>query len=290
MRESELEHHHDSPVDAVASTALWMAAVRARETARPDRLFSDPLAEVLADVQGVRLMTQMEAGLPDNPTIPIRTRYIDDRLCAMVEDEAVSQVVLVGAGMDARAFRLGLPATVVVFEVDQPALLEVKQQRLDEVGVRPSCRRHVVPADLDDRWHEALEAAGFESGEPAVFVAEGLLGYLDARQVHELLNVLADLAAPGSALLADVSGRVPADAAPFMDPWFARLAAVGIQRRFATDDPEGLFDAHGWDAEVAQYGDDGANFGRWPWPVLPREETNWPHNYLITAHRRSRQP
>ena len=272
--------------DPVASTALWMAAIRARETARPDRLFEDPLAEVLAGPEGVALMEEMEAGLPDNPAIPIRTRYVDERLRTMVTREAVAQVVLVGAGMDTRAFRQGLPASVVVFEVDKPAMLELKEQRLDLVGTRarPTCQRRVVPADLAGRFDRLLVSAGFDAGRPAAFVAEGLLGYLDEAQVHRLLGILAGLAAAGSALLADVSGRVP-PGTPFLDTWFAKLATAGIHRRFATDDPEGLFAAHGWEAEVVQYGEDGANFGRWSWPVLPRDDTSWPHNYLVTARR-----
>ena len=55
-----------------------MAAERARESARPDRLFYDPLARRLAGADGVELMARMEAGLPANPTLSIRTRFFDD--------------------------------------------------------------------------------------------------------------------------------------------------------------------------------------------------------------------
>jgi hypothetical protein len=61
-----------------------------------------------------------------------------------------------------------------------------------------------------------------------------------------------------------------------------------MRRRFATDDPEGLFASHGWEAHVVEYGEEGANFGRWPWPTVDRRDTNWPHSYLITAHRSGR--
>lgn len=273
-----------TPVDPVASTALWMAAVRARESARPDRLFDDPLAEALAGPEGQRIMDEMEAGMPDNPAIPIRTRFLDDGLRTGVA-AGIGQVVLVAAGMDTRAFRLGLPSDVVVYELDRGGLLDLKERRLAAAGARPGCARRTVPVDLGAAWSGALLSAGFDAARPSVFVAEGLLGYLDEPEVDRLLGALAGLAADGSVLLADVSGRTPDAAAPYLAPWFDRLTAAGMERRFATDDPEGLFAGHGWRAEVAQYGDDGAAFGRWPWPVPDRQDMNWPHNYLVTAHR-----
>lgn len=273
------------PVDPVSSTALWMAAERARESARPDRLFADPLAEALAGPEGKQIMAEMTTGLPDNPAIPIRTRYFDDRLLALVGADQITQVVLVAAGMDTRAFRLGLPPDTTIYELDQPPLLALKDQRLGEAGARPSCGRRVVPADVTSRWGDDLVSAGFAVTEPAVFVAEGLLGYLEEPQVHHLLDTLASLAGSGSVLLADLSGRTPVDA-PYMATWFARLEKAGMSRRFATNDPAGLCAAHGWQADVAEYGDESANYGRWPWPSVDRHDPNWPHNYLITARRR----
>src|SRR2546429_7760348 len=110
-------------MDPVSMTACWMAAVRARETARPDRLFDDPLAHVLAGPEGVDLMTRMEVDLPENPTIPIRTRFFDDALVRLLAGRDIGQVIVLAAGMDARAYRLGLP---IGFEGDHPALLESK--------------------------------------------------------------------------------------------------------------------------------------------------------------------
>ena len=127
--------------------------------------------------------------------------------------------------------------------------------------------------------------AGFDADSPSVFLAEGLVGYLVEPDVGRLLNVVDRLAAPGSFLLADVSGRSALDA-PYMAFWFERLADNGIAGgRFGTDDPEGLLAAHGWTANVYQYGDDAANFGRWPYPSIPRDDLSLPHNYLIVAER-----
>src|SRR5215212_9662049 len=105
-------------MDPTSMTALWMAAVRARESARPDRLFDDPLAEVLAGAEGFDLMTRMEADLGENPTLVIRPRFFDDALLRAVVDRRIGQVVILAAGMDSRAYRLTLPT---VFEVDRHA-------------------------------------------------------------------------------------------------------------------------------------------------------------------------
>jgi methyltransferase (TIGR00027 family) len=232
----------------------------------------------------MRIMADMGAGMPDNPAIPIRTRYFDDRLLDMVGTGRVTQVVLVAAGMDTRAFRLGLGTEIVVFELDKPALLDLKQQRLAHARARSTCERRTVPVDLGHPWRQDLVSAGFVTGEPAVFVAEGLLGYLEEPQVHQLLDTLAHLASARSVLLADVSGRTPSGL-PYVATWLARLEEAGMNRRFATDDPEGLFAAHGWQAQVVEYGQEGANFGRWPWPPIDPHDTNWPRNYLISARR-----
>jgi methyltransferase (TIGR00027 family) len=259
-----------------------MAAVRARETARSDRLFNDPLAQALAGREGFDLMTRMEADLPENPALPIRTRYFDDALVRVLSDAKIGQVVVLAAGMDARAFRLDLP---LVFEIDQPALLELKQARLVAASATPRSERIAVATDLTDAWTVDLLHAGFADQSPTAFLAEGLLGYLEENAVHRLLDDLDTLARPGSFLLADVGGRSALESR-FTAFWYQRCAENGISNaRFGTDDPEGLFAAHGWDAQVKQYGEEAANFGRWPYPVTPRGDLSLPHNYLIVAKR-----
>jgi methyltransferase (TIGR00027 family) len=259
-----------------------MAAVRARETERPDRLFDDRLAAALAGPEGFELMTRMEVGLPANPTIPIRTRFFDDALVRLLADGEIKQVVALAAGMDARAYRLDLP---VLFEIDSAALVELKEARLAAASAEPRCKRITIGADLTKEWAADLLAAGYDSGLPSVFLAEGLLGYLEEPEVHRFLDVLDRLAAAGSFMLTDVSGRSALEAS-YMSFWTQRLAENGIPgARFGTDDPEGLLAAHGWNAHVLQYGDEGADFGRWPYPSIPRDDRSLPHNYLIIAER-----
>jgi hypothetical protein len=99
------------------------------------------------------------------------------------------------------------------------------------------------------------------------------------------LDVVNQLTIPGSVLLADVGGRSALDA-PGLAFWYERCAENGIDNaRYGTDDPEGLLATHGWKAHVHQYGDEAANFGRWPYPPMPREDLSLPHSYLIVGER-----
>jgi methyltransferase (TIGR00027 family) len=70
--------------------------------------------------------------------IIIRTRFWDDALLD-AQDDGVSQVVILAAGMDARAYRLPWRAGTTVYEVDQPRVIAAKDERL--AGERPRCRR-----------------------------------------------------------------------------------------------------------------------------------------------------
>lgn len=259
-----------------------MAAERARESARPDRLFYDPLAGRLAGAEGVELMARMEDGLPANPTLSIRTRFFDDVLTRALTDHPIGQVVILAAGMDTRAFRMSLPT---VFEIDHPDLLDVKNARLNEAAAQPLARRVTVGADLTGQWADHLVRSGFHARTPTVFLAEGLLGYLDEPDVHRLLEALDALAAPGSFLLTDVSGQSALND-PSVTFWLQRMATNGIiGGRFGTDDPAALLATNGWDAVVSEYGDPDANFGRWPWPPVGPNDPTAARNYLIVGRR-----
>src|SRR3984885_11847571 len=134
-------HAHDRPMDntkhAVAATGLLVAAMRAEESARDDALFHDPFAERLAGDDGRPLLAESgsETGQPSAPIV-VRTRLFDEALLRAHAD-GVSQVVIVAAGMDARSYRLPWPDGTTVFEVDQPHVIAIKDERL--AGDKPRC-------------------------------------------------------------------------------------------------------------------------------------------------------
>lgn len=278
-------------MDAVARTARWVAAARARETARPDRLFDDPFALALAGPQGVEWLEgadRVQAGGPRDSALYliVRTRYFDDFLLAATREEGFRQVVLVAAGMDSRAFRLPWSASVRLFELDQPELFTVKERILRETGAVPRTERHTVAVDLEAPWIAPLLAAGFDPETPTLWLVEGLLVYLDEAAVASVFAHVTELSAPGSRLGADL-GTTALLTAPGMEPWHRMLEERGCPWRFGTDDPAGFLARFGWHAEAFSPGDPRCDYGRWPSPAAPGTERS-PTNWLIDARRRRR--
>jgi methyltransferase (TIGR00027 family) len=194
----------------VSTTAIGVAMVRAAELDRADPLFVDPLA---ADFVTAAAWTPPEptperrAGLESLVAwIRIRTKFLDD----VVVDACTRncrQVVILAAGLDARAFRLGLAPDITVFELDLPEIVAFKRDVVAAKDHRASCTRVAVSSDLTGPWPDDLAAAGFEPALPTVWLAEGLLVYLTRAQNEELVDDVSRLAAPGSRLGLTLSGR-----------------------------------------------------------------------------------
>ena len=108
--------------------------------------------------------------------------------------------MLLGAGLDTRAFRLGWPAGVRLFELDLPEMLEFKEHVLAGEAATPRCARAVVPVDLQTGWTTELLAAGFRASAPTAWLAEGLMIYLSHEEAEGLLTTIGELSAPGSQL------------------------------------------------------------------------------------------
>ena len=278
----------DRPINPIAPTSRWMAAARARESERADRLFYDPLAAALAGPEGFAWLERMEAAArSDGPGLypVIRTRFFDDFLLDSCNRLGVRQVVLAAAGLDTRAFRLDWPSRTRLYEMDLPEVLDTKEDVIDRAGAKPNCERRTVRVDLREAsWPEALLASGYRPERSSVWVIEGLLYYLTRAAVHGLLEKVGALTATGSLLGLDVMNR-----GLFFSfvawPLQAALARLGAPGRFGTNDPERLMLRHGWEADVTQPGEEGANFGRWPRPMLPRELPGLPRSFLVRARR-----
>ncbi len=275
-------------MDAVARTARWVAAVRARETARPDRLFADPLAAKFAGAQGFAWLegadaVQAGSGRDSALYLALRTRYFDDYLLQVTRTEGLRQVVLPAAGMDARAFRLEWPAGTGFFELDRPELFAVKEAILTESGANPRCTRHTVPVDLAEPWANDLLRAGFVPAEPTLWLVEGLMVYLEEGEARLLLDRVTELSAPGSRVGADL-GNSALLTAPEMESWHRMLDERGCPWRFGTDDPEGFFRQHGWRAQVTPSSILPAIYDRQCLPPAKVSAQETPGNWLIDAH------
>ncbi|MGO9207280.1 MAG: SAM-dependent methyltransferase, partial [Candidatus Limnocylindrales bacterium] len=189
------------------------------------------------------LAASEDASGGENAFLPIRTRFFDDLL--RTEAEQLDQVVLLGAGLDTRAFRLTLPTRLRWFEIDTPELLGEKEPILAALGAVARCQRTLVAADLTADWSTALLAAGFEVGRRTGWLAEGLLFYLSGKAVQDLLTETRRLSGVGSLMGADVFGSGLLTL-PSLQPNLATRAERGLPPPFTTDDPLATFRDAGW--------------------------------------------
>jgi methyltransferase (TIGR00027 family) len=198
-------------------TAQFMALFRALESVRPRRrrLFTDPFARAFLDptfaaLVGVSRLPPVGAAVtrfidrrwPGARSSGVaRTRLIDDAVAAAVRD-GITQLVILGAGFDCRAYRMPDLARARVFEVDHPRTQAVKKERLAALlGTFPP---HVVFAGLDlnvEQLAPGLRAGGLSSTQPAFVIWEGVTNYLTASAVQATLRDLAATLAPGSRVL-----------------------------------------------------------------------------------------
>jgi methyltransferase (TIGR00027 family) len=174
-----------------------VALVRS-ELLRPSTPDGDPDAQrrLCADMVPVR-------AFPLRAQLAARTRFIDDRVLSAIERD-VDQIVLLGAGYDDRSLRFRAPG-VRFFELDHPDTQTDKQRRLDVSGADLTGVM-LAPADFrTDDIAAVLATAGHRSDRPSLFVAEGLLVYLDEATISTLLGGARDRSAPGSSLVATLA-------------------------------------------------------------------------------------
>ncbi|HEY9874317.1 MAG TPA: SAM-dependent methyltransferase [Candidatus Obscuribacterales bacterium] len=256
----------------VSFTAKVMAAGRAIETQRSDALFIDPFAEQLAGAEAI------EAAIPileeyekqGRPFTAVRTRFFDDFLGNCSQN--IQQIVLLGSGMDTRAFRLNWQPGTHVYEIDQPDVLNYKDSVLNAVS--PSCERHSISADLREQgWSQLLIEQGYKTSEPSVWVLEGLLYYLNGSEVHNLLTTITNLSTSGSWFGADVINTFVLNGS---EEWAKYW-------RSSCDDPESFFATYGWKASAIQPGEEGACFGRFTYQFPDRSIADGLHIFFVTA-------
>jgi methyltransferase (TIGR00027 family) len=216
---------------SVGITATMVAAARAMANRAENPLINDPFAEPLVRAVGVDLLTRLASGeldpaelndvgnVQDGATgsagamsrmadnMAVRTKFFDEFFLGAAK-AGVKQAVILASGLDSRAYRLQWPSGTVVYEIDQPQVIEFKTRTLSELGASPTADRRVVAIDLRDDWPTALRTAGFDPKQPTAWSAEGLLGYLPPEAQDRLLDTITELSAPGSRLATE-SARNP---------------------------------------------------------------------------------
>ncbi|MCM6772103.1 SAM-dependent methyltransferase [Nocardia sp. CDC159] len=249
----------------VGSTALFVAAARALAAREAEPLAVDPFAEVFVRAAGPEWAELLDGTAPGHPLREpgfgpafvtfqaARTEYFDDYFHAAIA-AGVRQIVLLAAGLDARAYRLPWPDGTVVYELDRAPVLRFKRETLAANGDKPRAERREVVVDLREDWPKALRGSGFDPAAPTAWLVEGLLPYLPAVAVDRLYADIEAISAPGSRVAIEQMDPLPdqVHAALLARPNAVANSPADWARLIYNErrgDAADWFTAHGWRAE-----------------------------------------
>lgn len=191
-------------------TAQGITFVRALESAKPEteRICYDPLARHLINpafaILGKLFVNRAERKGPGVLAfLAARCRCMDDTLQGCLA-AGIEQVVILGAGLDSRAYRIeGLQEQARVFEVDHPATQAVKLAKLKRIFGELPAHVTYVPIDFDVESLEKLFACGYQRQKKTLFIWEGVMYYLTAEAVDQILRFVVDNSGAGSSIIFD---------------------------------------------------------------------------------------
>jgi len=233
-------------INDVSDTAFWIAHYRSVETARPDALFKDPLAGVLAGTRGKDIANSMPRSMVTAWAIVMRTCIIDDHIRLAI-NEGTDAVLNLGAGLDTRPYRMELPASLNWTEVDYPHVIDYKEQRLAQEI--PRCRLSRIKCDLaDDTARRRMLTEVNASTKKLLVLSEGVIPYLSSDQIATLADDLRNLDHAKYWLVDYFS--------PQLLKYRQRHMGDRTQNapfKFAPDDWLGFFEKHGWQCRNIRY-------------------------------------
>jgi methyltransferase (TIGR00027 family) len=265
----------------VSDTARWTALHRATESARPDALFNDPLAERLAGEQGRAIVANVPWTNRNGWWLVARTKIIDDAIAGALAD-GCDRVLNLAAGLDTRPYRLNLPSELTWIEADLPKLLAEKTQLLADQT--PRCRLTRTAVDLaDPSARDAFFNDALDGATKAFVLTEGLSMYLEDRDITALSAAIKrpevtwwmlDIAFPGLRKQINKNIAGIAESAPF---------------KFAPENGLTFFEDLGWRTVAAESVLEAAyRFHRlpiWMRPLawLPKSDLHHPGNKPTSA-------
>lgn len=252
----------------VSDTALWVAIYRAMESERSDAIFHDPYARRLGGARGEAIVREMPDGAATAWTMVVRTAVMDEIVARCVR-EGTKTVLNLAAGLDARPYRMDLPASLRWIHVDMPEMLAYFRDGMSDET--PRCRLEFAAADLRDaQVRRDLFADAAKEG-PVLVITEGLLIYLQpedvaalARDLHDVAKArwwLSDLASP--MLLKRIEKR-----------WSPKLRDGNAPFLFGPAESTGFFKPFGWqESEFRPHWDESIRLKRtmrgvWFWRLM----------------------
>ncbi|MGH3564297.1 MAG: SAM-dependent methyltransferase, partial [Mycobacterium sp.] len=217
-------------------------------------------------------------------SMAVRTRFFDE-FFTQATRAGLRQSVILAAGLDSRAYRLAWQPGSIVYEIDQPQVIEFKTATMSALGAEPVAQRRTVGIDLRDDWPAALRRTGFDDTQPAAWSAEGLLMYLPPEAQDRLFDDITALSAPGSQLATEYhpdTAAVVAARRTLTDRW-ARLG-FGINMSELTYDGQrspvvDYLTARGWQVATRPRRELFAEYGR----ELPDDEALAPFRNVVAV-------
>ncbi len=181
-------------IEDVSDTAFMVAAYRAIETERADALFRDPLAARLAGRHGKEIAgNRPKWSLIGQWLVAMRTCIIDAFIENAIAQETTA-ILNLGAGLDARPYRMNLPKHIRWIEVDYPKIIELKERLLSDE--KPRCELERIKLDLSDiPARQRLLAQIASEFQRTLVLTEGVIPYLGAKDVGSLADDLREHAA-----------------------------------------------------------------------------------------------
>jgi methyltransferase (TIGR00027 family) len=265
---------------SVGATATMVAAARALASREPDALIDDPFAADLVRAVGVDFFTRLVDGeIPltdlhgDSPrlmanVVAVRTRFFDD-FFVDADVAGIRQAVIVASGLDSRPYRLPWSAGTVVYEIDQPQVIEFKTTTMTSIGATPTAERRTVAVDLREDWPAALRHSGFDESQPTAWSAEGLLAYLPPDAQDRLFDNITALSAPGSRLATeyhpDAGAAIAERTKQAADQWREHGFDVDLSQLFYAGERREVTDyltGHGWQVATRTRPEVFAGYGR----------------------------
>ena len=233
-------------LEDIMDTARWIAFYRAIESERPDALFHDPFARLLADKRGEEISRLLPQRRQSAWITAVRTKVFDEIILRAV-DGGVDTVLNLAAGLDTRPYRMALPTTLRWIEVDFPAILLYKQEKL--LNEHPVCSLEPIPMDLanSEARKSLFDRIGAETRQ-VIVVTEGFLLYLTPDQVASLASDLYTISS--------FTWWLTALASPLMVKMLSgtlkgSLAAGKARMQFAPEEGAAFFQPYGW--QVAEF-------------------------------------
>jgi len=255
-----------TPIRDVSDTAFWIAYHRALETDRPDALFHDPFAARLAGERGRRISEAMSTSRIVAWTVALRTRIIDDYIATALRS-GVDTVLCLGAGLDARPFRLALPPELQWIEADYPHVIDYKEGILREAT--PACRVERVRIDLADSAERKTLLDRVDAlSQGALVLTEGVIPYLSNEEAASLADALRCMRHARLWIVDYLSERAVA----FRRRKGVRRSMQNAPFKFAPGDWFAFFRLHGWRVkEIHYYPEEAARYSRpMPLPIPAR--------------------